>query len=214
MTFTRMTVLGSTHRCELVVPSDEALGAVLPRMLDLLHEPAGPVTRPLRLVLPTGDQLDVARTPAEQRLLDGTVVRLVRAEQVPPPPEVADVTDVLGEDFGSRTDLWSARARTGTGAVALAAVGAAGAGLLPATTPQRLLAVGATLLLAVLTARLTASRPTPASGPAGSVGAPDESGGAAPEWSGSPSSGLAGERLFDAMGTPDGSGGAAPEWSG
>jgi hypothetical protein len=78
MSFTRMTVVGSTHRCELVVPSDEILGAVLPRMLDLLDEAAGPVTRPLRLVLPTGDQLDVDRTPADQRLLDGAVVRRSR----------------------------------------------------------------------------------------------------------------------------------------
>jgi WXG100 protein secretion system (Wss), protein YukD len=155
MTFTRMTVVGTTHRCELVVPSDEILGAVLPRMLDLLHEAAGPVTRPLRLVLPTGDQLDIGRTPADQHLLDGAVVRLVRAEEVPPPPEVADVTDVLGDEFGLRTDLWSARARTVTGSVALAALGAAGAGLLPATTAQRLLALAAVLVLAVLTARLT-----------------------------------------------------------
>ncbi|HEY6747942.1 MAG TPA: EsaB/YukD family protein [Mycobacteriales bacterium] len=161
MSFTRMTVVGTTHRCELVVPSDEILGAVLPRMLDLLHEAAGPVTRPLRLVLPTGDQLDVDRTPAEQRLLDGAVVRLVRAEEVPPPPEVADVTDVLGDEFGARTDLWSDGARTVTGSVALAAVGAAGAGLLPATTAQRLLAIGAVLLLALVTSRLT-SPPAPA----------------------------------------------------
>jgi ESX secretion system protein EccD len=161
MTFTRMTVVGTTHRCELVVPSDEILGAVLPRMLDLLHEAAGPVTRPLRLVLPTGDQLDVGRTPAEQQLLDGAVVRLVRAEEVPPPPEVADVTDVLGDEFGARTDLWSARARTVTGSVGLAAAGAAGAGLLPATTTQRLLAIAAVLALALLTARRTRrTRPT------------------------------------------------------
>lgn len=159
MSFTRMTVMGTTHRCELVVPSDEILGAVLPRMLDLLHEAAGPVTRPLRLVLPTGDQLDIGRTPAEQQLLDGAVVRLVRAEQVPLPPEVADVTDVLGDEFAARTDLWSSRARTLTGSVALAAVGAAGAGLLPATTTQRLLAIAAVLALAVLTARCT--RPAP-----------------------------------------------------
>ena len=170
MSFTRMTVVGSTHRCELVVPSDEILGAVLPRMLDLLQETPGPVTRPLRLVLPTGDQLDVDRTPADQRLLDGAVVRLVRAEEVPPPPEVADVTDVLGDEFDARTDLWSARARTATGSVALAAVGAAGAGLLPATTAQRLLAVGAVLVLAVLTARLTRTPERAAAGRA-AVGA-------------------------------------------
>ena len=154
MTFTRMTVVGTTHRCEMVVASDEILGAVLPRMLDLLHEGAGPVTRPLRLVLPTGDQLDVGRTPADQHLLDGAVVRLVRAEEVPPPPEVADVTDVLGDEFGARTDLWSARSRTITGSVALAAVGAAGTGLLPATTTQRLLAIATVLILTVLAARL------------------------------------------------------------
>ena len=157
--FTRLTVVGRTHRCELVVPSDEILGAVLPGMLDLLHEPAGPVTRPLRLVLPTGDQLDVGRTPADQRLRDGAVVRLVRAEEAPPPPEVADVTDVLGDDFGARADRWSDRARTGTGAVALGIVGATAAGLVMATDTQRLLAVAAVLALAVLAGRLAALAP-------------------------------------------------------
>lgn len=158
--FTRLTVVGSTHRCELVVPSDEVLGAVLPRVLDLLHEGAGAVTRPLRLVLPTGDQLDVGRTPADQRLRDGSVVRVVRAEEAPPPPEVADVTDVLGDELGTRADLWSARTRTLTGAVTLGALGAAGAGLVPATTVQRLVAVGGVLVLAVLAGRLPAGRPS------------------------------------------------------
>jgi WXG100 protein secretion system (Wss), protein YukD len=158
--FTRLTVVGTTHRCELVVPSEEVLGAVLPRMLELVHEPAGPVTRPLRMVLPTGDQLDVARTPADQRLRDGAVVRLVRADEAPPPPQVVDVTDVLGDDFADRPDLWSARARTVTGSVALAALGAAGAGLVPATTDQRLLTVAGLLVLTVLTGRLAAARAT------------------------------------------------------
>jgi WXG100 protein secretion system (Wss), protein YukD len=153
--FTRLTVLGSTHRCELVVPSDEILGAVLPRILDLLQERPGPVTRALRLLLPTGEQLDVDRTPNDQRLLDGAVVRLVRAEEAPPPPEVADVPDVLGDELASRRDLWSAWARTVTGSVALAAIGAAGSALVPAATAQRMLvATGVLLLAAVLAGRL------------------------------------------------------------
>ena len=36
--YTRLTVAGSTRRAEVVVSSDEPLGAVLPRLLDLLGE--------------------------------------------------------------------------------------------------------------------------------------------------------------------------------
>jgi len=118
--FTRLTVIGSLRRAELVVPDDEPLGGLMPRLLDLLDEPAGPAARPLTVVRSTGEQLDAALSAAEQQLLDGEILRLVRADEAPPPPEVADVTDVVGSTFADRRGRWTTTTRQ---VVAASAIG-------------------------------------------------------------------------------------------
>jgi len=120
-TFTRLTVVGTARKAELVVPDDEAIGGLIPRLMALLEEPTGPVARPLALVRSTGEQLDDARSAAEQDLADGEQLRLVRADDAPPPPEVADVTDVVGDTYAERGGRWSSTARQTTGAIALGA---------------------------------------------------------------------------------------------
>lgn len=117
--FTRLTVIGSERKAELVVPNDEAIGRLMPRLLDLLGEPTGSVARPLTLVRSTGEQLDVGMTAADQQILDGELLRIVRSDDAPPPPEVADVTDVLGESLRDRAGLWDRRSREVAGATAI-----------------------------------------------------------------------------------------------
>lgn len=125
--YTRLTVAGASRRAEVVVANTEPLGAALPRLLDLLGETGGTVARPLTLIGADGDQLDVARTPQQLELADGTLLRLVRLDAAPPPPVVIDVTDAAADSLEARADRWDDRARTiagGTGiAVAFAAAG-------------------------------------------------------------------------------------------
>ena len=104
----------------------------MPRLMDLLDEPTCSVVRPLTLVRSTGEQLDVALTIADQQVSDGELLRLVRSDDAPPPPEVADVTDVLGETLRDRSGLWSRFARELTGAIAISVLGCALAAQLPA----------------------------------------------------------------------------------
>ena len=125
--FTRLTVIGTERKAELVVPNDEAIGRLMPRLMDLLGEPTGSVARPLTLVRSTGEQLDVGLTAADQQILDGELLRIVRSDDAPPPPEVADVTDVLGESLRDRAGLWGRRSLevagvTAIGVLALAVV--------------------------------------------------------------------------------------------
>ena len=117
--FTRLTVIGSARKADLVVPNDEALAGLMPRLMDLLDEPTGTVVRPLTLVRSTGEQLDAALTIADQQVSDGELLRLIRSDDAPPPPEVADVTDVLGESLRDRAGLWSTFPRQLTGAIAV-----------------------------------------------------------------------------------------------
>jgi hypothetical protein len=120
--FTRLTIVGASSRAELVVPNDETIGGLIPRLVDLLGERGGSVVRPLTLVRSTGEQLDPALTVAEQHVSDGELLRLLRQDEAPPPPEVADVTDVLGDSLGDRGGLWSGGARAVTASVAIGAL--------------------------------------------------------------------------------------------
>jgi type VII secretion integral membrane protein EccD len=153
--FTRLTVIGSARKADLVVPNDEAVAGLVPRLMDLLDEPTGTVVRPLTLVRSTGEQLDVALTIADQQVSDGELLRLVRSDDAPPPPEVADVTDVLGETLRDRSGLWSTFARELTGAIAIGVLGCALAGQLPAGPLPLVLAVLLLSLGAAIAGRMS-----------------------------------------------------------
>lgn len=132
--YTRITVSGSLRRVEVVVPSTETLGAVLPGLVDLLDEPAGTVSRPLTFVGTSGEHLELDKTPAQQELPDGAALRLVRLDAAPPPPAVIDFVDVSADRRDSHPGRWddAARRRTGNVAVALAiGIGGAFLPLLP-----------------------------------------------------------------------------------
>jgi type VII secretion integral membrane protein EccD len=117
--FTRLTLVGSSRRGDVAVPDDEPLDVLLPRLLDLLDEPAGAVTRPLALVRLDGNSLDLSSTVQDQDVRHGDVIRLIRSGEAPPPPEVAQVTDVLGLTSGGRRDRWTDESRARAGIVAL-----------------------------------------------------------------------------------------------
>ncbi|MBD3942212.1 EsaB/YukD family protein [Microbacterium sp. NEAU-LLC] len=150
--FTRLSVTGTSRRTDIVVPSDEPVGTILPSLLRLLGEPTGTVDRPLALVHADGEPVDLARSARGSDLLDGTSLRLVRLDAAPPPPVVIDVTDAAAEAYAARADRWSADARLATGAVGLGLATALGGLLLPRTAPGGALwwLVGALVLLLAL----------------------------------------------------------------
>jgi type VII secretion integral membrane protein EccD len=153
--FTRLTVIGSARKADLVVPNDEVVAGLMPRLMDLLDEPTGTVVRPLTLVRSTGEQLDVALTIADQQVSDGELLRLVRSDDAPPPPEVADVTDVLGETLRDRSGLWSTFDRELTGAIAIGVLGCTLVGQLSAAPLPLVLAVLLLSLGAAIVGRLS-----------------------------------------------------------
>ncbi len=131
-TFTRLTLVGSVRRAEVVVPSDEGVAAMLPELLELLGEAPRLSPQAVALVRVSGDQVDLALDPASQGLADGEVLRVVRAAAAPPPPQVADVTDATAEELRTRAGRWSVGTRQ--------AVAATGAGL--AVTVSGIVAAG------------------------------------------------------------------------
>ena len=103
--YTRLTLRGSSTAADLVLPSDEPLAAMLPDILRLLDEPAAPA-RPLTLVTVLGEQLNTSLSLAEQQVHQGAIVSLVRLDEAPAPPEVADITQLAGDSIADRADRW------------------------------------------------------------------------------------------------------------
>ena len=106
MDYTRVTVHGSAHRGDLVVPSSEPLIAVLPRLLEMLSETC-PGGAGVALTTPEGFQLDLERSLAEQEVRDGQLLLVVPADQTPPPPQVSDLVGALAERRGSHSGRWT-----------------------------------------------------------------------------------------------------------
>jgi type VII secretion integral membrane protein EccD len=104
--YTRVTVQGEGRKADLVLPDDEPIAAMLPEVLALLDEGHARSARPVALMTTVGDQLDASLSLAEQAVDHGTILRVVRVDEAPPPPEVADVTDIAADAVQSRADVW------------------------------------------------------------------------------------------------------------
>ena len=121
--YTRVTVQGVSRKADLVLPDDEPLAALLPDVLALLDEGMARSPRPVALVTRVGDQLDASLTLAEQDVQHGTFLRIVRVDEAPPPPEVADITDLTADHVANRADAWGPQWATGAAAVVAAVLG-------------------------------------------------------------------------------------------
>lgn len=161
--YTRVTIQGEGRKADLVLPDDEPIAAVLPDVLSLLDESTERSARPVVLMTTVGEQLSPSLTLAEQDVEHGSILRLVRVDEAPPPPEVADVTDLMGEAVETRPDAW----RPMWGTVAAAAVaGVAGLiGSLAATSDaidETRIGIGVLVLLAGAVALARRRRTAPA----------------------------------------------------
>ncbi|XIE77685.1 type VII secretion integral membrane protein EccD [Streptomyces sp. SBR177] len=123
----RVTLVGERRRADIVLPSDTAIGQLLPDILQLLDDRAAsrPLTR--QLITADGSALPHDSTLASAGIPDGAVLRLVRAHSAPPAPVVHDVTDQVADDLDLQAWRWRPAARRATAGVAsvLAAVIAA-----------------------------------------------------------------------------------------
>lgn len=106
--FLRISVLGSTHNADLVVPSDQPATTLLPQFLGLLGEPHGPQGT-YTLTTTLGEPIDLHRPMGEVGLVDGAVLRLSQETETPPVPVVSDLVDATAEHEAS--GLWANTSR-------------------------------------------------------------------------------------------------------
>ncbi|GGC97078.1 hypothetical protein GCM10011512_25100 [Tersicoccus solisilvae] len=164
---TRVTVLGSHRHADLLLPSDHPIGALVPRVLDLLEEPARGRAAEKLLVTGTGTTLPADGTLEQAQVLDGAVLTLVDRADAPPPPVIYDVTDAVVERTDAMGGVWTPAWRSSVAAVAGALLLAGVLWVLsPLASPPGLLPL---LGGAVALAAGTAALPRPATRIAGAL---------------------------------------------
>ncbi|MEU6280438.1 type VII secretion integral membrane protein EccD [Streptomyces sp. NPDC047028] len=140
----RITLVGERRRVDLVLPSREPVGLLLPEVMRLLDDRVSARPQARHLVTADGSVLEPDSTLESAGVPDGAVLRLVRLEDAPAAPVVHDVSDEAADDLDVRAWRWGAPTRrfvaAGAGAVWALAAGvmarqgfgaqAAGTGLL------------------------------------------------------------------------------------
>ena len=109
--YTRLTVISAQARAEVVMPSDEPVGAQLPELLNLLGTAQGTQLAPIQIVRSGGDILDLERSLVQQEVLDGEIVRIMTDDEVPPPAEVSDISGLLTDMTDTHPGRWNDRSR-------------------------------------------------------------------------------------------------------
>ncbi|MEU3722802.1 type VII secretion integral membrane protein EccD [Streptomyces sp. NPDC031705] len=107
----RVTLVGERRRMDLVLPSQEPVGRLLPDVIRMLDDrvAAQPMLR--HLVTADGSVIEHGVSLEDAGVADGAVLRLVRVQDVPSAPVVHDVTDEAAEDLDVRAWRWRPSAR-------------------------------------------------------------------------------------------------------
>jgi type VII secretion integral membrane protein EccD len=119
--YSRVTLVGARRRIDLVLPSTEPLGLLLPDLLAMLGDEAQSPPRARQLVGADGDVLAPDLTLAEAEVADGAVLRVVAEHDVPPAPVVHDVIEEVSDDTDLRAWRWGPAARRWTVTAAVVA---------------------------------------------------------------------------------------------
>ncbi|MFE0275427.1 type VII secretion integral membrane protein EccD [Streptomyces sp. NPDC058992] len=107
----RVTLVGEQRRVDLVLPSQEPVGLLLPSVMRLLDDRVSARPELRHLVTADGSALAHDSTLESAGVPDGAVLRLVRVEDAPSAPVVHDVTDEVADDLDVRAWRWRPAAR-------------------------------------------------------------------------------------------------------
>ena len=102
----RVTLVGERRRVDLVLPSLEPIGVLLPEIMRLLDDRVGARPESRHLVTADGSALEPDSSLASAGVPDGAVLRLVRMQDAPSAPVVHEVSDEVADDLDVRAWRW------------------------------------------------------------------------------------------------------------
>ncbi|QKG23452.1 EsaB/YukD family protein [Actinomadura verrucosospora] len=117
-----MTLVGEHRRVDVVLPSAEPVGALMPDILGLLGDEVRQPAQLRQLVTASGEVLAGDATFADRGVPDGSVLRLVRADEPLPAPVVHEVPDAVDGALGGHALRWSPDAARWTAIITFALV--------------------------------------------------------------------------------------------
>lgn len=109
--FTRVTLVGARRHIDLLLPSHQPVGALMPQVLDLLDDAPQLDVAAKQLVTPDGTALDASASLSQSAVADGTALLLCSESDVPPAAIVYDVTDLVVDQTEEVTGRWTTRYR-------------------------------------------------------------------------------------------------------
>jgi type VII secretion integral membrane protein EccD len=157
---TRVTLAGPRHRIDLVLPSDEPIGLLLPEIVAMVGYTGTDASRGYQLSTVDGNALDPEASLHRAEIPDGALLRVDPLVEAPPAATVHDVTDEVVDDLARRPGRWNTAARTWAATVVCAAATVAAAVLATPEVPWVLiLAAGLAVALAGVVVAVLGARP-------------------------------------------------------
>ena len=106
---TRVTLVGSRKHVDLLLPSDQPVGLLLPQVLTLLDDPPAEQVAAKLLVAADGTELKADMSLDQARVRDGSSLLLCNAAEAPPAAVVYDVTDLVVRETSGTAGQWTRR---------------------------------------------------------------------------------------------------------
>lgn len=120
--FTRVTLVGPRTHVDLLLPSHQPVGLLLPQVLNILEDQPAEAVAAKVLVSADGTELSADASLNQSGVMDGTSLLLCNASEAPPAAVVYDVNDLVVGETETVAGRWDRRWRDLT-AGAFAAAG-------------------------------------------------------------------------------------------
>lgn len=157
MEYTRVTIIGSRRKADLVLPDDHPVDELLPEIIDLLEEPVA-AGAPLVLATLLGELVDGRAALSDQGIDHGALLRLLPVDDAPRPSDVAEVTEAVADASVGHPDRWNSRLTAIMMAVSIAVFATITGLLLPWPSVPSIVALSVVFVLAAIGGAVLARR--------------------------------------------------------
>lgn len=105
--YTRVTLVGERRNADLLLPASEAVGTLMPQILDLLGDTPGDGVSTKVLLTASGDPIAAQDSLTQAQVHDGARLTLVSNTEAPPPAVVYDISDTVVEQSREVHGAWN-----------------------------------------------------------------------------------------------------------
>ncbi|MBM6620172.1 type VII secretion integral membrane protein EccD [Micrococcaceae bacterium RIT802] len=105
--YTRVTLVGDRRNADLLLPASEAVGTLMPQILDLLGDAPGDGVSTKVLLTASGEPIAAQDSLTQAQVHDGARLTLASNNEAPPPAVVYDISDTVVEQSRAVSGAWN-----------------------------------------------------------------------------------------------------------